>query len=116
MTKKIFNNFVKKNSLEISKSSQKPLFQFGQVQRKGPIIAENTSLPVGKHYFNFRTKESSINTVIYIAFLTLYILFCTRKKHLFLFAVAVGMGYMKRNVARFYPYQTYSRHEFFRDF
>ena len=46
----------------------------------------------------------------------MYILFCTRKKHLFLFAVAVAMGYMKRNVARFYPYQTYSRHEFFRDF
>ena len=44
----------------MSTSSQKPSFQFGQVQRKGPLIAENTSLPVGKLYFNFRTKESSI--------------------------------------------------------
>ena len=46
----------------MSTSSQKPSFQFGQVQQKGPLIAENTSLPVGKLYFNFRTKESSIPT------------------------------------------------------
>ena len=51
---------LKKIHSKCQKSSQKPSLQFGQVQRKGPFIAENTSLPVGKLYFNFRTKESSI--------------------------------------------------------
>ena len=49
--KKSHCNFVKKNSLEISKSSQNPSFQFGQVQRKGQIKAEKTFLPIGKLFF-----------------------------------------------------------------